>query len=320
MIVPSRVAVLLSSCPAALATLRLRSADLSAWIRDRLSGAIAPGRITHCQLRDDAGMVDDPVVVLHDDLVALDLTLHGGAWVVEATLDLLRRDGFDVIEFDPFDRRCVAMCDGTTEDERETNALLAFARTELAVESVLRRTEIASPQSPIRHFLVPPTLAIVGPPNAGKSTLANSLFGRQRSIVSPVAGTTRDWVGEEADLLGLIVTLLDTPGLRTTDDAIEREAIGLSEAAKRDADIVLIVLDGSCAPAGQVALRDELVRQFAGRSLVVLNKLDSAISEWANERVDLRISAATGEGLDELRRAVRRRFVPWADEWDRSRA
>jgi small GTP-binding protein len=292
--------------------------SLAAWIDKRLSKPLIPGRVTHSELRDDSGVIDDPVAVLHEDGRTVDLTLHGGAWVVEATLDLLRRDGFDVIEFDPFDARCIAMCDGGTDDERKTNALLALARTELAVESVMRRGEIPNLQSAIRNLLLPPTIAIVGPPNAGKSTLANALFGQQRSIVSPVPGTTRDWVGEEADLLGLIVKLIDTPGVRSTHDAIEREAIDLSADAKREADCVLILLDGSEPVAAQSLLRERLQHQFADRSIVVLNKADAALPEWEHQRIDHRVSATTGAGLEALVRAVRSRFVPWADEWDAS--
>jgi small GTP-binding protein len=344
-----RAAMLLCGPPAALATVRLRVAEDSAgfsprlarsndgpastpsfppasrglnpdgrslanWVALRLSKPLTPGRIVHCDLRDDAGVIDDPVAALYDDGQTLDLTLHGGAWVVEATLDLLRHDGFDVIDFDPIDPRCIDLCDGATLETRRCNAMLPLARTELAV-AALFRCPLPDPHSPLFH---PPTVAIVGPPNAGKSTLANALFGQQRSIVSPVAGTTRDWVGEEADLLGLIVRLIDTPGLRATSDSIEHEAITRSADVKRSSDLVIVLLDASESVASQCALRDQLVAEHEPHVMVVVNKLDRTRPEWHTEPADHRISAADGSGVHELCLAIRRRFVPWADAWELS--
>ena len=97
----------------------------------------------------------------------------------------------------------------------------------------------------MRRLLNPATVAIVGPPNVGKSTLANALFGQERSIVADIPGTTRDWVGGTADLAGLPVVLVDTPGQRVTSDAIEREAIALSRTPIASADLILMVSDAT---------------------------------------------------------------------------
>ena len=90
-----------------------------------------------------------------------------------------------------------------------------------------------------------PRVAIAGAANVGKSTLANQLFAQERSITADRAGTTRDWVGDVANVDGLAVMLLDTPGLRATGDPIERTAIARSRPQIEAADLVLLVLDAA---------------------------------------------------------------------------
>src|SRR5687767_4568879 len=134
----------------------------------------------------------------------------------------------------------VEFVEGETVLEREVEAYLAVARTELAMRTLLdqerlwgewvegRREVDASvvlADRSLYWLLHPPRVAIVGVPNVGKSTLANQLFAQERSITADVAGTTRDWVGEIANVDGLAVMLVDTPGVRETADDIERKAI-----------------------------------------------------------------------------------------------
>src|SRR5204863_10052028 len=95
----------------------------------------------------------------------------------------------------------------------------------------------------LSRLLHPPRVAIVGAPNVGKSTLANQLFAQRRSITADVPGTTRDYVGEIANIDGLPVMLFDTPGVRDTADPIEAAAIEHSSDVVRDADLILLVMD-----------------------------------------------------------------------------
>jgi tRNA modification GTPase len=145
-------------------------------------------------------------------------------------------------------------------------------------------------------MLAPPRVAIVGAPNVGKSTLANQLFAQQRSITADVPGTTRDWVGEIANIDGLPVMLLDTPGVRETSDPIEHHAIERSREVVTSADLILYVIDATApfAPA------------TAAGVLRVLNKADHGVPPGLE--FDAATIATAGEGVDELRRQILNRL------------
>jgi len=149
------------------------------------------------------------------------------------------------------------------------------------------------------------TLAIVGRPNVGKSSLFNRLVEHDRAIVTATPGTTRDLVTERVSLEGIPVELIDTAGLR--DSADEAESIGITKSreAMADADVVLLVLDAT----ERIHQEDEAaIATLATRSfLVVLNKQDLApaakLSKLDSYSV-IKTSALTGTGLSELRRAI----------------
>ncbi len=151
------------------------------------------------------------------------------------------------------------------------------------------------------------SLAIVGPPNAGKSSLFNALLRQDRAIVTPIPGTTRDLVSETMEFAGIPVRLVDTAGIRHTGELIEQLGIERSYQAMSDADLTLVVLDGA---AIRSAADRELIgtARTQGRCLVVLNKSD--LPGCVAEAGELRVSALTGEGLVELREAVLDQFAP----------
>jgi len=146
---------------------------------------------------------------------------------------------------------------------------------------------------------------IAGPVNAGKSSLFNRLAGLDRAIVSATPGTTRDLLVEAVDLGGVPVTLVDTAGLRETDNEVEAEGVRRAERATEGAAVSLLVLDGSEPLLPEH--RELLGRRDHGPRLVVANKADLS-QAWtvSNAGVEdvCRISARTGEGLDQLRRAI----------------
>ena len=152
-----------------------------------------------------------------------------------------------------------------------------------------------------------PVVAIAGAPNAGMSALFNALHGTDRTIVTPVPGTTRDVVAEAVELSGERVRLLDTAGLRETDDPVERIGVDAALGAVGAADLVLLAVDGTAPDPGWPAGVDP------GRTLVVRTKADLARSPAAGAGAGagagaIATSAVTGEGIRELGRAVAARL------------
>ncbi len=140
----------------------------------------------------------------------------------------------------------------------------------------------------IREGLV---FAITGAPNVGKSSLINALASREVAIVSDRPGTTRDVLEARLELGGVAVTLLDTAGLRATEDAVEAEGIRRARARAAEADLVMAVHDPWGAPEHDVA-------SPGARCLVVCNKIDVAERRRPGA---IHVSALTGEGISQLR-------------------
>lgn len=148
-------------------------------------------------------------------------------------------------------------------------------------------------------------VAIVGRPNVGKSTLMNALLREDRVIVSEQPGTTRDVVEQAIVLEGNLVRLSDTAGIRETESAVERLSVARSRRAAADADLILLVLDGS----GKLTPEDRgLLLELAGRPTVIaINKVDlppalseTEVKQLADGLPVVKISALTGEGIQEL--------------------
>ncbi len=151
------------------------------------------------------------------------------------------------------------------------------------------------------------TLAIVGRPNVGKSSLFNRLVERERAIVTAQPGTTRDLVSETVAIGGIPVQLVDTAGIRRALDEAENIGIRKSMEALADADLVLVVLDATQPVSDEDR---ELLRQVAGRAAIVVeNKSDvasSQVSAVSSQSTSLRTSALTGDGIPELRTQILR--------------
>lgn len=136
-------------------------------------------------------------------------------------------------------------------------------------------------------------VAIAGPPNVGKSTLINQLAKREVAIVSPHAGTTRDVIEVQLDLDGYPVTVIDTAGIRETDDPVEQEGVRRARARAAEADLVLWLADSGDAKVGHGGVTP---------TWLVRNKIDLVRTTMGEggSYPEFRISAARGDGLSEL--------------------
>jgi tRNA modification GTPase len=147
-------------------------------------------------------------------------------------------------------------------------------------------------------------VALVGRPNVGKSSLFNALLGHERAIVTAIAGTTRDQLREKFTIKNIPISLIDTAGLRETSDTVESIGVERSKRTMADADLIVVLLDGS----ENLTIEDtDIFDQVKDLNyLIAINKSDL---EQTKIKLDqkvklLPISAKTGEGLDELQNAI----------------
>ena len=172
-------------------------------------------------------------------------------------------------------------------DEKVTSSI------EVLQQSRAQTIEQAGQGAILRHGL---KLVIAGKPNAGKSSLLNALSGHEAAIVTDIAGTTRDIVRETIDIDGLPVHIIDTAGLRESDDTVEKIGIERARKATHDADHVLLLIDAMDDKLDYLGL-DEINRT------IVFNKIDLVSND--NELDGLKISAKNGSGIKELRQYIK---------------
>lgn len=153
--------------------------------------------------------------------------------------------------------------------------------------------------------------AIIGKPNVGKSSLLNRLVMKERAIVSPVPGTTRDFIEESIDVRGLPLRLVDTAGIRVTGDDIERAGVNLAKKKAGEAELIIAVIDGSAA------LDEDDYEVLTGlrgkKAVLVVNKTDAGLRvsdgelrEFCAPERTVHTSAKLGTGVEELKEAINR--------------
>lgn len=147
-------------------------------------------------------------------------------------------------------------------------------------------------------------LAIVGKPNVGKSSLFNALLGTERAITTPIPGTTRDFIQESLTLKGIPINLIDTAGIRHTEDPVEKIGVERSLQKLKGADLVLFVVDGSSPLEEEDLSIYNLVKPLA--HMVVINKADLPLKEEVLRAFPdaIKVSAVKGEGVEELKEAL----------------
>ncbi|MDQ3289440.1 MAG: tRNA uridine-5-carboxymethylaminomethyl(34) synthesis GTPase MnmE [Pseudomonadota bacterium] len=151
---------------------------------------------------------------------------------------------------------------------------------------------------------------IVGPPNAGKSSLLNALAGSDRAIVTDIAGTTRDLLSETVRVDGVELTLVDTAGLRDGGDAIEREGMRRALAELQRADLAIVVLDARELAIGRAAVAEAIANVperlwLHNKADLLTARPDTEAEACGSDDAPLRISALTGAGLDRLHGCLR---------------
>ncbi|TAG05025.1 MAG: tRNA uridine-5-carboxymethylaminomethyl(34) synthesis GTPase MnmE [Betaproteobacteria bacterium] len=238
-------------------------------------------------VRSLTGEFSKRIAALQDTLIRLRM-------FVEATLDFPEED----VEF--------------IEQERASGQL---ALTRAALEAVLAQAA----QGQLLHDGI--RIVLAGAPNVGKSSLLNALAGEDLAIVTPIAGTTRDTVRSRISLNGLPVEIIDTAGLRATDDAVEKIGIERTRAAIRDADLALMIVDATALDAAQSLAELSAELPDSLRRIVVKNKSDllpnvgavppRSLAKQPPIAVEpllpveeITVSAKTGVGLDALRNAI----------------
>jgi len=305
---------------AALATIEVIAVDgtlATLWERTFPGNPPRPGRASHRAL----GTIDDGVVAT----IAPDRAIlfpHGGPAIVRGVLAWLAGHGVRIRGEGDAPEPTALYPEAADPIEAHALAAIARAASPSAIPLLLAQRELWARHGPpaaiddrarrLGRLIVTPRVALVGAPNAGKSTLTNALAGREVAIASEIAGTTRDAVSVRLALDGLVVEWFDTPGVRDEGgDPIEREALRLARTLLGAADLVIAVAE----PGGRLPDRAALGGREA--DLRVATKADLGGVPGA----DLAVSAATGAGLDAFARLVRARLVrdedlasdePWA--------
>jgi hypothetical protein len=268
----------------------------------------------------------DRALVVRFAPTSITLFPHGSAAIIRALAQALTSAGIAETPSPPDPRALYP--EAATDLEAHMLAALARAASPLAIDLLLdqpRRWAAAdlsdpraAPDDPrhaiLRRLITPPLVVAIGPPNIGKSSLLNTLAGRGIALVADEPGTTRDHVGAQIDMAGLVVRYIDTPGMGphpataappphaaiSPGSSPDADAIQLAAALLRSADLILSCGDTTAPPLALAAPPYPAVLTIATRS-------DLGLPEWPH---DLAVSTRSGHNLAALVCAIRDRLIP----------
>jgi tRNA modification GTPase len=296
---PVQLTVLTAPNPGAVGMVQLIGVDvreLLAKLTDRTDWSPQLMRLV-----DFGGIDRGMAVLLRDDWAQL--MPHGGPRVMRKLVDRLLQLGATYAS-QPSPRDLYP--EAANELEARMLAAIARAASPAAIDLLLAQPKLwrepcDEDEQTIRErgerwnrLIDPPAVVVVGAPNVGKSTLTNLMLGRAASVVADLPGTTRDWVAGLAEIRGIAVRWMDTPGLRRGDDVIEQQAIALASQVIEQADVLIAMRDRDHDWPDE----SQLPR---GADLHVINKCDGDAGESGGV---LRISAARNEGTAPLEQRI----------------
>jgi len=292
-----------------------------------LNAPVTPQKITFGNLVDNDEVIDQVIVHLSDNEQSLEIHCHGGPRVVQRIMMKLNALGAEIMTWE----RIIAL---DTISQEVQNAL-AKSKTRLAISAISQQAtggltkwsletlrslqstqklphnfncDIAKMIDQYRHSQLLQhltTVALVGQPNVGKSTIANAICGRTQSIVCDLPGTTRDWTSEESEILGLPISIIDTPGIRDSNDPLEQASITTAKSIIAQAKLVIYIITFDQADHLTQKHIEPFITNLALRNeqslLIIQNKID--LHEKSNI-CDLAISANNALGIEKVKQAI----------------
>lgn len=329
-----RVIVLTPPGRSAIATLRLEGADVLSTLSRRLttrkneSIELAPAaRPVLAKYRLPVEGMEE--VILHVvSTECVEIHCHGSPLVIKEITDSFVEMGYSLEE-------CSAWIDRTepnkiaAEARRSLCSALTFRVAQILVDqyhgSLEREVQVARDfikggnldkavrtldrllqrKDLGRHLIVPWKVALVGPPNVGKSSLFNRLVGYDRAIVDPTPGTTRDFVTAVTAFEGWPIELCDTAGIRETEHEVEKEGVSKTMEVAGSSDLVVLVFSHADPWSGEC---ESWLKPWP-KSLTVFNKCDLPVSSGLRPS-GLEVSALSGQGIKDLEQAILNRLIP----------
>jgi len=327
----SKAALITSPEPAAIAVIQMRGEDsveiLHSLFRPKPAHDFSVFRADQLFLgcfHDQEESIDEVLIRADQEQGLAEIHCHGGPRVVQRILMTLQQNGAEIVEWELlFDSPTLkaeilrtlpgmqsklgvlaiaaqkpggltAWCKNQIQQLEDHPKSLELFRKE--AKRILSTFDLS------RKLIQPNRVVLCGATNAGKSTLANALTGWEQSLIAELPGTTRDWTEQTVEFDGIPVTVVDTAGWKTANNAIEQDALIQTAKQMERADLIVLTLEASREYRKQ---RESMVKDLpAGKaSVIAVNKIDLHPSMHL-EKGDLGVSALKEKNLDQLRRAI----------------